>query len=132
MVQHTPFGDENTEAQRGAGTCQDHIAGLARSSAISKPKASSPSSYVLQPESGAGWLCLHWATLQDIWTPLWEGGYMHRPPATDLRLRKTSWHRGTQGKRPLLARISLPSFFLVGALTDYCHGVALHAPFDRS
>ena len=46
-AQHTPFGDEDTEAQRGAGICQDRITSLARSSAISKPKASSPSSYVL-------------------------------------------------------------------------------------
>lgn len=109
MVQHAPFGDD-TEAQRGAGTCQDHIAGLARSSAVSKPKASSPSSYVLQHESGAGRVAP-----SPLDTSL-GGGYMHRPPATDLQLRKTSWHRGIEGRRPPLARISLPSFFWVGAL----------------
>ena len=70
-IQHIPFTDEDTEAQRGAGTCQDHTADH---TAVSKPKASSPPSYVLHPESGAKWLCLHWATLQGMLTPPWEGG----------------------------------------------------------
>lgn len=56
-VQHIHFTDENTEAQGGAETCQDHTVSLARSSAISKPNPSSSSSCALHPESGAEWLC---------------------------------------------------------------------------
>lgn len=62
-----------------------------------------------------------------------SGGWcMHRPPAAVLQLRKTSWHRGTEGRPPLLASISLFSFFWVRALTICCHGLALHAPFNLS
>lgn len=48
-VQHAHLTDENAEAQRGAEVCQDHTVSLAKSPAISKPKAFLP--FILCPPS---------------------------------------------------------------------------------